>query len=275
MKPVYSDIATEYGALRGEVGLLDYAGAGLFRVAGPGAPAFLGTVSTRNVDFLLEGQISTALVLRDDGTIVAEVLIHCRGTDYLVEVWPAQRDAAAEHLAAAAAGRDNVTVDDLSESTRIFGLEGPASFRVAQKFLPFPIPSMAYRTFADAQWGDGVELLISRTGVSGEYGYKLHVPAAAADAVRDEILGAGAVEVGKDALDICRMEMRFANLEGESGDEPVTPFDLGLQWMVDFGQDFTGKESLLATFASGLERQPVCWVGDGDAGRRAGRRCAR
>lgn len=262
MKPVYTDIGEEYRALRETTGLLDYEGAGLFRVFGPEAAAFLGRVSTRNVDFLLEGQISSALALREDGTIVAELTIHCVGRDYLIEVSPTQRDEVAAHLAAAAAAFDGVGIEDVSDEYGVFGIEGPKSFRVAQSLLPFPVASMAYRSFTLVPWGDtGAELLISRTGVTGEYGYKMHVPTAHAAAVRDELVVLGARECGSDALDICRMEMRFANVDREGGDTPFTPFDLGIQWMVDFQHEFTGRAALLARW-EGLDRLPVCWVAD-------------
>ena len=254
MQRVYTDIDEEYQALRGATGLLDYEGAGLYEVSGPGAAAFLGQVTTRAVDFLLEGQISAALLLRDDGTVVAEALVHCRGEDHLVEVWPAQAAAAGAHLTAAAEGCPDATLTDVGAGHRLFGLEGPESFRIAQKFLPFPVASMAYRSFAQAEHGD-VPVLISRTGVTGEYGFKLHVPADHAGGLRQELVGLGAREVGTDAVDTCRMETRFANLERESGGAEATPFDLGLQWMVDFGHDFTGAEALRA----GGDRQPVCW----------------
>ena len=65
MKNVYTDVVEEYRVLRGGTGLIDYEGLGLFRVSGAGAGRFLGDVSTRSVDFLLEGQIATALALRD------------------------------------------------------------------------------------------------------------------------------------------------------------------------------------------------------------------
>lgn len=259
MQNVYSDTVAEYEVLRGACGLVDYTGMGLVRVVGPEAAAFLGQVSTRSVDFLLEGQISASLLLTQDGTVVAEALIHCRGTDYLVEVWPAQAAAAVEHLTAAgAAGTHDVTVQEVCDEFRVYGIEGPQSPAIAQKFLPFPISSMSYASFVTAPWRDDLELLLSRSGVSGEYGYKLHVPAAAGGELREHLLSLGASEVGLDALDICRMEMRFANLEQEAGGE--TPFEIGLQWMVDFGHEFTGKEALTAHWNAGPARRPVCWI---------------
>jgi aminomethyltransferase len=265
MKTVYTDATEEYRALRGSCGLLDHEGTGLVMVSGPEAAAFLGRVSTRTVDFLLEGQSSSALLLTDAGAVLAEVLIHCRSGSYLMEIWPAQAPQARAHLAAVAGNFPGVTVDDVTEAYAVFGLEGPDAFRIAGGYLPFPISSMAYRSFVTASWGDGVPLLVSRTGVTGEYGYKLQVPAEHADALRTELLAAGAVACGLDAVDICRMEMRFVNLEGEGG-TALTPFHFGLQWMVDFDHEFIGREALLALWESGMDTLPVCWVAETESG---------
>lgn len=262
MKSVFTDVNEEYQALRGGTGLVDYDGIGLYAVEGSGASAFLNHVATRTVDFLLEGQVSNALLLRDDGSVLAEALLHCRGDDYLVEVWPAQAVEAGEHLAAAAADRDDVTLTDLNAATRVFGVEGPESFRVVAGFLPFPVASMAYSSFATAPF-EGGQLLISRTGVTAEYGFKLHVAADQADRLREELIGAGAREVGLDAVNVCRMESRFVNLEDETAGARLRPFDVGLQWMVDMGGEFVGADALREAHAS-QDRRPVCWqAGDG------------
>ncbi|GAA1663114.1 glycine cleavage system aminomethyltransferase GcvT [Kribbella yunnanensis] len=259
MQSVYSDSVAEYELLRSASGLLDYTGLGLVRIAGNEAAAFLSQVSTRSVDFLLEGQISSALLLNSDGTVLSEVLIHCNGADYLVEIWPAQAAAATEYLVAVGTtGVHDVTVQDVSDEYCVFGIEGPHAPAIAQKFLPFPITSLSYAGFVTTPWREGLELLVSRTGVTGEYGYKLHVPVAAGNELREHLVDLGARQVGTAAVDVCRMEMRFANLEQEAAG--VTPFEVGLQWMVDFGHDFIGKEALVAHWEAGPPRRPVCWV---------------
>jgi aminomethyltransferase len=262
MKSVYTDTIEEYQALRGATGLIDYEGSGYFTVSGPGAAELVGKVCTRPVDFLLEGQISVALVLREDGSILGEAQLYCRGAEYLIQVWPAQADAIRSHLTSMAGEVEDATVTDVSTDFHGFGVEGPESFRIVQKFLDFPIASMAYRSFANTERG-GVELLISRTGVTGEYGYMMMVPAAQAAETREELVGLGARECGLDAVDICRMETRFANLERETAGETATPFDLGLQWMVDFNHEFVGAEALGDAQRS-PSRQPVCWVAGDD-----------
>ncbi|MEJ1105711.1 MULTISPECIES: glycine cleavage T C-terminal barrel domain-containing protein [unclassified Kribbella] len=259
MESVHSDTVAEYELLRSACGLVDYTGLGLVRIAGSGASAFLGQVSTRTVDFLLEGQISSALLLNSDGTVLAEALIHCRGADYLVEIWPAQAAAATEYLVAAGnTGTYDVTVQDVSHEFHVYGIEGPQAPAIAQKFLPFPITSMSYGSFVKAPWPAGPEVLVSRTGVTGEYGYKLHVPVAAGNELREHLVGLGARPVSGAAVDVCRMEMRFANLEREA--DGATPFEVGLQWMVDFGHEFVGKDALAAHWEADPPRRPVCWI---------------
>ena len=91
-------------------------------------------------------------------------------------------------------------------------------------------------------------MLVSRTGVTGEYGYKLHVPVEQSAAVRNQLVAAGATPVGLAALRIARMEARFADLDTEVGTAPLTPFDLGIQWMVSFDDhEFVGRVGLLVT----------------------------
>jgi aminomethyltransferase len=258
MKNVYTDHAEEYAALRGACGLVEHSDAGLVEVSGPGAAGYLGAVTTRSVDFLLEGQSTTALLLTAAGSVVAEVLVHCRAEGYLVQVWPAQAGAARAHLLAAAREHPDATVTDVGDRHAVLGLEGPTSFTLVGGYLDFPISSMAYRTNVTVDRA-GAPMFVSRTGVTGEFGYALIVPVEQAEGLRAELLAAGAVQCGLDAVDTCRMEMRFVNLEREGG-EAATPFHLGLQWMVDFAGEFTGRDGLQARWDAGIDRTLVCWV---------------
>jgi glycine cleavage system aminomethyltransferase T len=273
MRTDHGDPVEEYEALRSGCGLLEYTGAAVLTVSGHDAVAFLGEIATRGVDFLLEGQSCVALMLREDGTIVSEVTIHCRRDDYLLEVWPAQAAEGKAHLLDVASDYTEVTVTDHSDGISVLALEGPSSFSLVGGLVPFAISSMGYQSFMAGSWGE-VPVEISRTGVTGEYGYKVFVGKEQAEPLAAELLAAGATRVGTDALDICRMEMRFPNLERE-GAGGVTPFGIGAQWMVDFSHEFTGKKALLEHWESGIARTPVCFVsdaGDGAAVPTAGQR---
>jgi aminomethyltransferase len=263
MQQVYGDVSAEYHVIRHESGLVDYAGAGVLRVSGAGATAFLSRICSRSVDFLLEGQILPALLISDEGYLSAEVLVHCEGSGFLIEVWPDRAVAARERLISAAAELPDVTVTDLSAGTRVLALEGPASPAIAQTLLSLRVSSMAYPSFVSEQW-NGIPILVSRTGVSGEYGFKFHIAAEHGDQLAEALREKGAVPVGREALDICRLEMRFANLERESAGNPVTPFTVGLQWMVDFRHDFLGRDALLSLRQQDVTESPVCFQAEAD-----------
>ena len=263
MQQVYGDVSAEYNVIRHKSGLVDYAGAGVFRVSGAGATTFLSRICSRSMDFLLEGQILPALLINDEGYLSAEVLVHCEGNGFLVEVWPDRATAAGERLASAAAQEPDVTVVDLSADTRVLALEGPNSPVIAQTLLSLRVSSMAYPSFVVEQW-NGAPLLVSRTGVSGEYGFKFHIAAEHGDRLAAALEEKGAVPVGREALDICRLEMRFANLEQEAADDRVTPFAVGLQWMVDFRHDFMGRDALLSLRQQEITESPVCFQAEAD-----------
>jgi aminomethyltransferase len=263
MHPEIEKLSAEYQAIRTGCGLVDHAGTGVLRVTGTGATAFISRICSRSADFLLEGQVLPALILDDEGTLLAEVLVLCEEDGFRIEVWPDLADAARGRLVSAAVDEPQVVVEDLSAGTRVLAVEGPKAPGIAQQFLPFPTSTMAYPSFVAVQW-QGIPLLISRTGVSGEYGFKFHIAVEQAGKLTAALQESGAVPVGRAALDVCRMEVRFANLERESGPGPLTPFAVGLQWMVDFGHDFLGRDALLQRRESEDTTRLVCWQAGDD-----------
>lgn len=253
-------LAEQYRIIRRECALLAHEDTAVLRVSGSGATGVLSRACSRSVDFLLEGQILPALLISENGDLVAELLVHCEGAAFAIEV---ARDRAAAAIDLLRTGADaDVSVEEVSD-VRVLALEGPLSPGVAQQFLSLQVASMAYPSFVRETW-NGHTLLVSRTGVSGEYGFKFHVPAGAADALARALTAAGAQRVEQEALDVCRLEMRFPNLAYEAREESATPFTVGLQWMVDFGHDFPGRTALLNRVQNDPQEKLVCWKAAAD-----------
>lgn len=255
-----------YDAIRTGVALLDWPETILIEVAGSERNAAVGAHITRDVDFLLEGQSMQALALDEEGRVLADVIVHGRDDSLLVQVWPSRsagevRDALLSHAAAA---DGDLVVTDRSQEITVLGVEGPQSFSLVDRYLDFPVTSLAYRSSAKVAWKD-TEITISRNGVTGEFGYLFLVPADHAAALRAELVENGAVPASQEAVDICRMEMRFPNVDAESVEGGSSPFELGLQWMVDLAGGSTGTEAALSTAAE--VRRPVCWQLDEDSER--------
>lgn len=248
-----------YHLIRSGCALVDRSATTVVRVSGSDAAGLLSRVCSRSVDFLLEGQILSALLTTESGTLVAELLVHCLGSEFRLEV-DAERATAVVELLRSAAG-DGTTVDTLDD-LRVLAIEGPESPAIAQQFVSLRVDSMAYPSFV-VETFEGAPLLVSRTGVSGEYGFAFHVGEASAPALLAALERAGAVPVELDALEICRLEMRFPHLSSEAPEPDATPFSVGLQWMVDFAHDFPGKLALLNHGQNERTTAPVCWQADG------------
>lgn len=250
---------TGYHALRQRAGLIEYPAAGLYHLTGPGASGLIAATCTRDVDFLLEGRSQQSLVLEESGSIVSDVLVHGLSEGYLIQVWPDQAATVGARLAEAGYGTDDVTITDRSDELTVLGVEGPRSYAVVGQYLDFPISSLAFMSSTVTTFADR-PLTIVRTGVTGEFGYVLLVPSESVAALRADLIVRGAEPVSRDAVDICRMEMRFPNLEAEIPFAGATPFHVGLQWMVDFSGEFVGKKALLAEESRPM--RPVCWQGE-------------
>lgn len=252
---ITSETVNGYQGIRAGAALIDYTAAGLFRLSGRDSRDVITALTTRGVDFLLVGQSQQALILAQDGTIISDVMVHGLEDGYLLQVWPDQAEQAGNRLESAVVGRD-ATLSDVSNEFNLIGVEGPTSYRLVDGMVDFAISSVNFQTWVDGCF-NGHSLMISRTGVTGEFGYLIMAPAGIGDAIISELIQNGATWADRTSVDICRMEMRFPNLEVELSHGAATPFDLGLQWLVDFDQEFTGKEAVLA--AEELTRRPVCW----------------
>ena len=221
-------------------------------ISGPGARDLIDRQVSRGIGFLLEGQVLAVLVL-DECRILAECAVYRTSDGYLLEVRSDVAEAVAERLG----DRDDVVVADRPDLVSI-GVEGPYSWQIVADMIDFPISAMAYQSFADATWNRH-SLLMARTGITGEYGYRLIVDTDVATELRDHLIGLGCATTEPGDLDVLRCEMRFPLLGAGTGLEEYTPLELGVQWMVDFEHDFAGLSSLVD---SDWSRRAVCWMAD-------------
>ncbi|MBI3903229.1 MAG: glycine cleavage system protein T, partial [Nitrosomonadales bacterium] len=91
------------------------------------------------------------------------------------------------------------------------------------------------------------EVMVARTGYTGEDGFELAFPAAQAEALWNALLAVGVKPAGLGARDTLRLEAGM-NLYGQDMDQTVNPLDAGLAWTIDLvsERDFIGKAALLA-----------------------------
>jgi aminomethyltransferase len=274
----FSGVVAEHTAVRERVGLFDVSHLGTVRVRGAGAAEVLDAVVTANVAGIPHGRARYGLVLDDQAGVVDDLFIYARPDEYLVVPNAANTDAVIAAITAAATAFPELVVVDDRERWAILALQGPAARAVADDVLPgandLPLHGFADLDLTAAGDPSGVAAQVARTGYTGEYGFELFVPAAAAAAVWSRLMEAGAAHailpVGLGARDTLRLEMGYP-LHGHELSPAINPVEAGMSWAVDWSKAaFGGKEALEAIRASGSSRRLAGLVAQGAGIPRAG-----
>ena len=255
----YFDVELEYFAIRSTTGVFDLSPMNKYRITGPDAEAFLNRMVTRNVSKLGVNRVGYAVWCNDAGEVMDDGTIFRLGEQDF-RLCSYQR--ADDWLHWCTLGFD-VTISNESEDIAGLAVQGPTSCTVLKllgctdldQLKPFGI---AHFTF------EGAPMMVSRTGFTGDLGYEVWVAPAQAEALWDQLFELGRdyliKPIGSYALDIARIEAGFlqAHVDFVPSEEVVrngrtrSPFELGLEWLVDFSKPlFNGRAALLAEKARG------------------------
>jgi len=161
----------------------------------------------------------------------------------------------------------DVKVENISDEVALLAVQGPKSLLTLQKLTDVDLSQIKYYHFVKGKLAD-VEMIISRTGYTGELGFELYFEAKpdVCRKVWDAVIEAGKefniAPVGLGARDTLRTEMGYM-LYGNDIDETTNPLEAGLDWIVKFDKgDFIGRESLLKVKGEGLKRRLVGFILD-------------
>ncbi len=255
MPVLYSDIRTEHHAVRHAAGLFDLHHMGRLRISGAGATALLSRALSRNPLSIRGGRARYALILREDGGILDDILVYREDGAWLLIVNASNHPAVLDHLRGLAPG-GSADISDISESLGMLAVQGPRSAAIADAILA-PAPSaIAPWAFAriPSDFGD---IIAARTGYTGEDGFEFLVPVEGLGSFFDRCLEAGAaaglVPAGLGARDTLRLEAGMPLYGHEIGPD-VNPFEAGLAAAVTFDRDFVGRAALERAAAAPARR---------------------
>jgi aminomethyltransferase len=171
-------------------------------------------------------------------------------------------------------------VSDVSDATALIAVQGPVSLDLLRRIpsLRETAAKIAALDFYESLNAnvEGREWVVSRTGYTGERGYEIYVPSAAAPKVWDDLLTAGesdgALPIGLAARDTLRFEMAYC-LYGHELSESITPLEAGIGWAVKLKKPgFIGQSALAGQKTAGVPRRLVGLEIDGKAIARQGAR---
>ncbi|ACL71089.1 glycine cleavage system aminomethyltransferase GcvT [Halothermothrix orenii] len=255
----YTSIIEEHKAVRNQCGLFDVSHMGEILVEGPGALESLQKIVTNNVARLKKGQVLYTPMCKDDGGIIDDLLVYCLGQDkYLMVVNASNIEKDFNWV------RDNsnqrTEVVNESDNYALLALQGPNSKKILEKVSSVNLDSLKFYNFTTGTL-KGAEVLISRTGYTGELGYELYLSPDKAVEVWQALMEAGSdlglIPAGLGARDTLRLEKGYC-LYGNDIDENTHPLEAGLGWTVKFDKaSFIGKRALLKYKEEGLSRKLV------------------
>ncbi len=250
----YSGVVAEHTAVRTAVGVFDVSHLGKATVRGAGAAAYVNACLTNELGRIGPGQAQYTLCCADDGGVVDDLIAYLHDADDVFLIPNAANTTEVVRRLAATAP-DGVTVTNQHEEYAVLAVQGTNSDEVVRA-IGLPV-GHDYMSFQVADF-DGSAVVVCRTGYTGERGYELVVPNAAAVAVWNALLAAGEqygiVPAGLGARDTLRTEMGYP-LHGQDISPSITPVQARLGWAVGWKKEsFWGHEALRAEKDAGPAR---------------------
>ena len=242
----YSGVVAEHRAVRNAVGVFDVSHLGKVRVLGTGAAEFVNSCLTNDLGRIQPGQAQYTLACNDAGGAIDDIFTYLISPDEVFLVPNAANNATVYGLLSAAAPA-GIEVRNEHRDHAVIAVQGTNSDETLAA-LGLPV-GHDYLTFLMGSYG-GVDLIVCRTGYTGERGYELIVPASAAVQVWDAVLAAGReydiLTCGLGARDTLRTEMGYP-LHGHDLSPEISPVMANLNWAVGWTKPtFWGADALRA-----------------------------
>ncbi|MDI3481977.1 MAG: aminomethyltransferase [Tepidanaerobacteraceae bacterium] len=235
----YASIIDEHMAVRTKAGIFDVSHMGEILVEGEKAADFLNGLFTNDITAMKDGKVMYTIMTYDSGGAVDDLMVYrLRGDKYFLVVNASNKDKDFEYIKSKAPC--NVKVEDASEDWAEIAVQGPESFKFAEKLLgPVHIARFCFTYFNYNK----ASLIISRTGYTGEDGIEIYGPPEAIVKLFEGFVEAEVTPCGLGARDTLRFEAGLP-LYGHELSENITPVEAGLLPFIKFDKEFSGREVL-------------------------------
>ena len=260
----YSSIIAEHNAVRNSVGVFDVSHMGEIFVTGEKAKDFVQYITVNDVSKLYPGRVQYSAMCYNDGGIVDDLLVYKFADDKFLLVVNAS-NIEKDFSWMNENNKFDVALENKSDEYSLIAVQGPNSNKTLQKICDKEI-NLEYYHFFEAKVA-GVEMILSRTGYTGELGYELYFKGdeKTAEHIWNKIFEAGLEfniqPVGLAARDSLRLEMGYM-LYGNDIDKTTNPLEAGLGWITKLNKgNFIGRDVLLKVKAKGLSRKLVAMLG--------------
>ncbi len=259
---VYTTNLDEHLNTRTNVGMQDLSTMGEVDIKGPGAERLINSLTVNDIRDMVPGQMRYSTMCNENGGVVDDITVYKFGDEhYMVVTSSGPRKKTARWIADHAMG-SSAYVTDITAAVALPVVQGPRSRDFLKSIVnEADLDSLRYFRFTQARIGE-TELIISRSGYTGELGFELYTPAEEAAVLWDHILQTGRAfglkPYGVMTMHTLRLEKCYP-LYGNDVNEDYTPFHVGLERWIKFEKhDFVGRDALLRVQEQGPDQR---WVG--------------
>lgn len=251
----YSSIIDEHNAVRQHCGVFDVSHMGEVRVSGKDAEKYVNHIFTNDITNAPVGKIYYGMMCYPNGGTVDDLLVYKMGDeDFFIVINAANIDKDVEWMTSHATGF-NITVDHCSDRYGQLAVQGPESAEVMEQVLGLDCGELVFYN-AKTIDTEGEQLIISRTGYTGEDGFEIYGSHRYICNAWDKLMASNRCKpCGLGCRDTLRFEVGLP-LYGDELSADISPVMAGLSMFCKFDKDeFIGKEALAEQKANGVSRR--------------------
>ena len=257
-------LIAEHMAVRTGVGLFDVSHMGEIQFRGPGSLAAVQRITMNDASRLKDGQAHYSALLTPEGTFVDDILVHRLGeNDYLLVVNAGTKDKDFAWIRSQVGGMPGIHLSDYSAYYSQLAVQGPRALETLKKLTKVDLAAIKNYWFTWGTVAGVANVLIARTGYSGEDGFEVYLPADEATTVKmwEALLEAGAEfgirPCGLGARNTLRLEAGMSLYGHEISDE-INVLEAGLErWLKLDKGDFIGRDALARVQAEGGPKRRI------------------
>lgn len=254
----YSSIIDEHEAVRTRCGVFDVSHMGEAVITGNDAERYVNYIFTNDVRAISAGGVLYGMMLYPNGGTVDDLLVYKMADDkYLLVINAANTDKDLDWMRQNAEGFD-VCIEDASPRNSQLAVQGPEAEAVVTEVLGIECKELAFYTFKSITAANGEEIIVSRTGYTGEDGFEIYADSDTINCYWDKLIESGRCKpCGLGCRDTLRFEVGLP-LYGNELSAKISPVMAGLSMFCKLDKaEFIGKEAIAAQKADGVSRKVV------------------
>jgi aminomethyltransferase len=259
----YNSIIEEHKIVRNSVGVFDVSHMGQITIQGSRAIEFVNYLTINDASMLELNQAQYTAMCYPDGGIIDDLVCYRRMNNIFLVVNAANTQKDFEWIIENK--WDDVLIENKSDDYTQLAIQGKYSEEILQELTTVDLSKIKFYWFTEGVLA-GVDMIISRTGYTGEPGFEIYFKKVHSVEIWKSLFDVGEkykiAPIGLGARDTLRMEKKYC-LYGNDIDKTTTPLEAGLGWITKLQKSkFIGRDSLIKLKEEGIKRRLIGFVSE-------------